>query len=637
MRASTRWCCWAVAALCSAAPVQSVAQPRLDSLSLEELSNIEITSVSRRAERLSDAPTSVYVITGAEIRRSGATSLPEALRLAPNLQVARSSASSYIVTARGFAGNSANKMLVLIDGRSIYSPLYSGVFWDVQDVMLENVERIEVISGPGSTLWGVNAVNGVINVITQGSGAAGGSLVAASVGDTGSRVTARHGAETEGGVTWRIQAMRTDQQDTETAAGTRVDDAGHHTQAGFRADVARGRDRFMLRGAAYQGRHEQPATASGAFVYGPLTVSGGHVLGLWERRLDDGASVQLQAYVDHSERTAVPIFGDILDMLDVQFQHAPGTIGRHTPVWGVQYRTAWDRVQNSAYLAFLPPDRRQNWSSLFAQDEITLSETLRLTLGARAERNDYTGVEFLPTARLAWKWAPQHLLWGAASRTVRAPSRLDREFYVPGVPPYLLHGGPGFQSEVANVAELGYRGQLTSSASLSVTAYRASYDHLRTVQYDPGFTSAIVANGMEGRTSGIELWGSFQALPNWRLHAGYSRLWQDLRLKPGSNDPQTVAATEGASPSTSWTLRSALDLGRQVELDLTLRHVSALTLPAVPAYTALDLRLGWRPTPRLELSLVGQNLAGSGHGEFGDVSTRTEFKRALFAGALLRF
>ncbi|HJV68670.1 TonB-dependent receptor [Ideonella sp.] len=634
MRASTRWCCWAAAALCSAAP--AFAQPRLGDLSLEELSNIEITSVSRRAERLSDAPTSVYVITADDIRRSGVTSLPEALRLAPNLQVARSSASGYVVTARGFAGNSANKMLVLIDGRSVYTPLYSGVFWDVQDVMLESVDRIEVISGPGSTLWGVNAVNGVINVITQDAASSQGSLVAASVGESESRASARHAAVTDGGVAWRVYAKRSDQQDTETAAGMRIDDAGHHTQAGFRADATRGRDRLMLRGDAYRGRHEQPAPASGGIVYGPLTVSGAHVLGLWERRLDDGASFQLQAYVDHNERTAVPIYGDTLDTLDVQFQHAPGAIGRHAPVWGVQYRTAWDRVDNSPYLAFLPPNRRQNWASLFAQDEITLGDELHLTLGARAERNDYTGVEFLPTARLAWKLAPQHLLWAAASRTVRAPSRLDREFFVPGQPPYLLHGGPGFESEVANVAELGYRGQPTAATSLSVTAHRASYDHLRTVQYDPGFTSAIVANGMEGRTSGLELWGSLQALPNWRLHAGYSRLWQDLRLKPGSNDPMTVAATEGASPASSWMLRSALDLGERVEFDLMLRHVSKLTSPAVPAYTALDLRLGWRATPALELALVGRNLAGS-HGEFGDLATRTEFGRALFANALLRF
>ncbi|HEV8691573.1 MAG TPA: TonB-dependent receptor, partial [Ideonella sp.] len=382
---------------------------RLGQLSLEELSNIEITSVSKRAERLSDAPTSVFVITAADIRRSGAVNLPEALRLAPNLQVVRSSAGVYTVTARGFAGNSANKMLVLIDGRSVYSPLYSGVFWDVQDVMLEDVERIEVISGPGGTLWGVNAVNGVINVITADAAASQGSLLAGSASASGSRASARYGARMAGGTDWRVYATRTDLQDTEKADGTRVDDAGHHTQLGFRVDTQRGADRFMLSGDAYRAGHEQPA--SGGVVRGPLTVSGAHVLGLWDRQLDAGASFQLQAYLDHTERTAVPIFGDTLDTLDLQLQHSPGAIGSHTPVWGAQYRSNWDRADNSSYLAFLPARQRQTLLSLFAQDEIALGDELRVIVGARAERNDYTGTEFLPTARLTWKWAAQQLLW----------------------------------------------------------------------------------------------------------------------------------------------------------------------------------------------------------------------------------
>ena len=628
---------WAAFALGTATAALAQPDPRLAELSLEELSNLQITSVSRRAERLSDAPASVYVITAADIRRSGATSLPEALRLAPNLQVVRSSASVYTVTARGFAGNSANKMLVLIDGRSVYTPLYSGVFWDVQDVMLEDIDRIEVNSGPGSTLWGVNAVNGVINVITTSAAASHGSVLAASVGASGSRASARYGAHTADGTDWRVYATRTDLQDTEKADGVRVDDAGHHTQMGFRADTQRGADRFMLRGDAYRGRHEQPASGSSGIVNGPLTVSGAHVLGVWERQLDQDASFQLQAYVDHTERTAEPIFGDTLDTLDVQFQHSPGAIGSHRPVWGAELRSNWDRAVNSSYLAFLPARQQQTLLSLFAQDEISLSDELRLIVGARAERNGYTGTEFLPTARLTWKWAPQHMLWAAASRTVRAPSRLDRDFFFPGQPPYQLRGGPGFDSEIANVAELGYRGQPTPTTSLSATVYHADYDHLRTIQFDPGSNAFILANDMLGRSSGFELWGSVQALPSWRLHAGYSRQWQDLRLKPGSNDQMTVAATEGASPPYWWTLRSALDLSEQLELDLMLRHAAALAQPAVPGYTALDLRLAWRPNAALELALAGQNLIGNGHGEFGTVSTRTQLQRALFVQLSWRF
>lgn len=636
MHSPRRRCAWAAVTLCSTVSALAQPEPRLGELSLEDLGNLQITSVSKRAERLADAPTSVYVITANDIRRAGATSLPEALRLAPNLHVARSSASEYVVAARGFAGNSANKMLVLIDGRSVYTPLYSGVFWDVQDLMLEDVDRIEVISGPGSTLWGTNAVNGVINIITRDASSTQGSLATASAGTGGFRANLRHGNTTDGGMAWRLYATHTNLRNTETADGTRVDDSGHHTQIGFRADDQRGADRFMVRGNAYQGSREQPGS-NAQMALGRVSVSGAHVLGSWERRLDNDAAFQLQAYVDHTERTAEPTFGDILDTLDLQFQHSPAPIGSHHLVWGVQYRSAWDRVDNSSYLAFLPADKRQTWASLFAQDDITLSDTLRLILGARAERNDYTGTEFLPTARLAWKWAPQQLLWAAASRTVRAPSRLDRDFYYPGNPPYQFQGGSNFDSEVATVAELGYRGQPTPTTSLSATVYHADYDRLRTVQFDPNSNAFVLANGMEGRARGVELWGSFQALAYWRLHAGYSRLWQDLKLKPGSNDMGTVAATEGASPSHWWTLRSSHDLGGQVELDFVLRHVAALALPAVPRYTAFDMRLAWQPNAMFELALAGQNLTGNGHGEFGNVVTRTQLQRALYAQLSWRF
>ena len=636
MHLPRRRCAWAAVTLCSTVSALAQTEPRLGELSLEALGNLQITSVSKRAERLSDAPTAIYVITATDIRRAGATSLPEALRLAPNLHVARSSASEYVVAARGFAGNSANKMLVLIDGRSVYTPLYSGVFWDVQDLMLEDVDRIEVISGPGSTLWGTNAVNGVINIITRDASSTQGSLATASAGTGGFRANLRHGNTTDGGMAWRLYATHTNLRNTETTDGTRVDDSGHHTQIGFRADDQRGADRFMVRGNAYQGSREQPGS-NAQMALGRVSVSGAHVLGSWERRLDNDAAFQLQAYVDHTERTAVPTFGDILDTLDLQFQHSPAPIGSHHLVWGVQYRTAWDRVDNSSYLAFLPADKRQTWASLFAQDDITLSDTLRLILGARAERNDYTGTEFLPTARLAWKWAPQQLVWAAASRTVRAPSRLDRDFYIPGEAPYQLRGGANFDSEVATVAELGYRGQPTPTTSLSATVYHADYDRLRTVQFDPNSNVYVLANGMEGRARGVELWGSFQASAHWRLHAGYSRLWQDLRLKPGSNDVGTVAATEGASPSHWWTLRSSHDLGGQVELDFVLRHVAALVSPAVPRYTALDMRLAWQPNATLELALAGQNLTGNGHGEFGNVATRTQLQRALYAQLSWRF
>jgi iron complex outermembrane receptor protein len=621
---------------------QTLQDRRLTDLSLEELIQVEITSVSKRPERLSDAATSVFVISAADVRRSGATSLAEALRLAPNLQVVRAFNQGHTVSARGFSSSSANKLLVLIDGRSVYSPLFSGVFWDVQEVMLEDIERIEVISGPGSALWGVNAVNGVINVITRSAVNTQGGLVSAATSRHESRANARYGAPLGGGGAWRLYGQRAEFRDTETADGVRVDDSGHLTQIGWRADAQRGVDRFTLHAQAYRGRRDQPEpgtiSISGVQLdLGPITMSGAHVLGRWERQLGGGSSLQVQGYYDRTKRDVIPTFSDTQDIVDLQVQHTVAPLGAHQFVWGAQYRAGRDRLGNSVYVAFLPARLDQTWVSLFAQDEIELADALRLTLGARAERNSYTGTEFLPTARLAWKWAPDQLLWMAASRTVRAPSRLDRDTFVPGQPPFLLRGGPDVQAETARVYELGYRGRPTPQTTFSATVFHADYDRLRTQQIDPTFTYIYFANGMQGSTSGLELWGSWQLRPHWRLHAGYSRLRQNLRLKPWSNDADAVAATEGANPSQWWQLRSAFDLGDGVELDLGLRHVGTLALPRVPRYTTLDVRVGWRPFAGLELSITGRNLTGGGHGEFTDVSTRTEFGPAVFAKAEWQF
>jgi iron complex outermembrane receptor protein len=607
----------------------------LTDLSIEELSNIEITSVSKHEERLSDVPTSVFVITTEDIRRSGATSLPEALRLAPNLQVARVSANQYAVSARGFNSSAANKLLVLIDGRSVYSPLFSGVFWDVQDVMIEDIERIEVISGPGGTLWGVNAVNGVINVITRSAAHTQGGLAAAGAGNREDRASVRYGGTFNGGMNYRVYATHFDARNTETQAGESKDDAAHQTQIGFRTDWEHAADSFMFKGDAYTGREGQPLPGSISITgvqltLGPISVSGANAISRWERRLAGGGSFTMQAYYDHTERTVPPTFADHEDIVDLQLQYSAGAIGAHTAQWGAEYRYGMDRIENSIYIALLPANLDQSWSSLFAQDEIALRDDLRLTLGLRAEHNDYTGTEFLPTARLAWKWAPNQLLWAAASRTDHPPSRLDHDIFVPGVPPYLLRGGPGVRAETADDYEIGYRGQITSAASVSATVYHAVYDRLRTTQIDPSYTYLFYGNGMQGTTSGLELWGSYQATPIWRLNGGFSRLRQSMHLTPYSIDITAPQNIEGANPARWGILRSSLDIGPQTQFDATLRYVGALSQPAVPSYTALDLRLGWQLRSNVSLSIAGQNLLGSGHGEFTDVATRTDFKRAVF-------
>lgn len=618
-------------AVLSLLPAQAQAQAEyssitLASLSFEELANIVVTSVSKKAERLADAAASVYVITSEDIRRAGASSLPEALRLAPNLQVAQISAQNYAISARGFNNSTANKLLVLIDGRSVYTPLYSGVFWDTQDLVLEDVERIEVISGPGGTLWGTNAVNGVINVITRSAKDTHGGLLAAEAGNRNSDGSLRYGAALGDDAHYRAYAKYVDARNTATGRGRSVHDAWNKAQAGFRADLNSPQQQLTLQGDAYSGRLDQLTLIDTA------TISGVNLLGRMERKYANDERFNLVAYYDRTERKFPGSYHETLGIVDVQLQHSLPPLGAHSLVWGADYRYGNDQMDNGTTLAFLPTQLNQKWASLFTQDEIELRDDLRLTAGLRLEHNDYTGLEVLPNARLAWKPSATSLLWTSLARAVRAPSRVDRDFYAPAKAPFVLAGNSDFRSEVAKVAELGYRAQPTSAFSYSVTVFRSTYEYLRSLQRLPSGTFTI-ANQMEGWTSGAEAWGVYQATPNWRLSAGASTLKERLRLKPGANDPSGVSGA-GNDPAHSWQLRSAWDMAAGYELDIGVRHSSALPNPAVPAYTALDVRLGWKLRRDLELSLAGQNLFGGNHPEFGSLPNRSEIRPA-FLGKLL--
>lgn len=606
----------------------------LTELSLQDLMKIEITSVSKRAQPLSDAAASIFVITRDDIRRSGATSLPEALRLAPNLEVARASAYGYAISARGFNDSSTNKLLVLIDGRSIYTPLFGGVFWDVQDLMLEDIERIEVISGPGGTLWGTNAVNGVINIITRTADATQGQLVSAGAGTRESNAAIRHGGTIGTNGRYRVYARYYDGHDTETAAGSAKDDSINRLQVGFRSDWRRGSDELTFLGNAYRGTEGQPLPGTVVLEgieldLGIIPLSGVNLLGRWKRPLQNG-DVTVQAYYDRTERTVPPTFAETLDIFDVQIQHTTQLGSRHSFSWGGGYRQSHDELANGVIFGFLPADLTQKWVSGFAQDEIALSDRLRATAGLRIEHNDYTGRELLPNVRLAWKQNDAHLFWGAASRAVRAPARLDRDAFVPSSPPFLLAGGADVRSEIGNVFELGYRGQAAAAVTLSATAFHTVWDHLRTQELAPSQTHYIFGSGMEGTTTGVEVWASYQPTTWWRVTGGFRGLHQDLTIKDWSNDAAAVANQEGRDPARTWRLRSSFDVSKRGEVDVMLRHVSELSLPVVPSYTAMDVRFGWRVRPDLELSLTGQNLLGDGHGEFTDVTYRTELRRGVF-------
>lgn len=606
-------------------------------LSIEELANIQITSVSKKPERLADAAASVFVITADEIRRSGANSLPEVLRLAPNLHVARTSGHFTAMSARGLsgtAGSQPNKLLVLVDGRSVYTPLFGGVFWDTQELMLEDVERIEVISGPAGTLWGLNAFSGVINITTRSARDTHGSVLAARYGQAGRDAVARYGAATGKGGSYRVYAKYFDRDHTELAGGGPVDDSWHRSQVGFRADWAGADSQFMVQGNAYDGTERQPRPGqviTGApVVLGTIPQSGVNLTTRWTRALGAGASVSAQAYYDRAKRVIRPFFGHTDDIVDVQLQHSLGPLGRHSVVWGVNYRYSHERVTNSDYFAFLPAHVDQKWSSLFGQDEVTLGDALRLTVGARLERNPYTGLEFLPSARLAWKLGPAHHLWTAASRAVRSPARLDRDVYVPGRPPFQLDNAASMaRSEVARVYELGYRGQPLRDLSYSVSVFHNGYDHMRSQEIGPTRRFALFDSKLEGRANGIEMWGAYQLAPGWRLNAGYTALHERFSLKPGSTNTQALS-NRGRDPSYTAQLRVAFAFAPRWEFDVGVRRVAELPQPGlqVPAYTAFDARLGWRVRPRMELSLAAQEL-GPRHAEYGGPATRTVFEPAL--------
>jgi iron complex outermembrane receptor protein len=612
----------------------------LADLSIEELANIQVTSVSKRPERLQDAAASVFVITADDIRRTGAATLPEVLRLAPNLYVARSSSHGYSISARGMntSGNSvSNKLLVLVDGRSVYTPLFAGVFWDAQDLVLEDIERIEVVSGPGGVLWGLNAVNAVINISTRSARDTAGTLAAARVDTDGGGAVVRHG-RAEGELAWRAFAQVSRHDNTELASGAPVNDSYRRWLAGMRADWARGPDRVTVNANLIRGRLEQPEPGALTVTgfdprLGRIESDGANLTARWDRALEGGAGLSVQAYVDHTSRKVPPLFSERRTTADLQFQHTLAPWGAHSVVWGANVRHSRDRIDNGEIVAFLPARSSQRWASLFLQDEIALREDWRLTLGNRVEYNEYTGAEWLPSLRLSWRLSPHHALWSAASRTVRAPSRLDVDTYIPARPPHLLRGGPEVRGEVAKVFELGYRGQPLPELSWSLTLFHHDYDDLRTQEIDPSGTFITFASLMEGRSTGVEAWGGWQAARNWRLSAGFTAMHQSLRLKPGSNDINGPRMAE-RDPRHTWQLRSSLAIDDSRELDLMLRRVGATF--GVDSYTALDARFGWRLRPGLALSVFGENLTGS-HAEYGPVAYRTEIERRIGVKAVWEY
>jgi iron complex outermembrane receptor protein len=625
----------------------------LTELSLSELADIRVTTVSKRPEERFRTAAAVYVITRDDIRRSGARTIPELLRSVPGVDVARADASQWAMGIRGFTSTLSRAQLVLIDGRSVYSPLFAGTYWDVQDVLLEDVDRIEVIRGPGGSLWGANAVNGVINIITlsakdtQGGFASGGGGKEETVFGQG-----RYGGALGERGRYRVWGKYFDEDAGFRAAGDAYD-ATHMYRGGFRGDwELRSSDTVMVQGAFYGGRAGR-LTSFAAYdrpylrtIQDDADLGGGHVYSRWTRRVREGAELSLQAYYDRTHRHE-PNFREDRDTVDFDGQYQATLPGRQQLGAGVGYRYSRSRTGGPPTVAFEPPRRNDNVYSAFAEDKIeVLPDRLWFTLGTKLEHNDYSGFEWQPSGRLGWSSGGRHFLWGAISRTVRTPSRVDRDLFLTAATsanaPIFIRvlGNPGFETERATVYEAGYRLRLSEHLLLDLAAFRSRYPNLESIEPSTPFAEPgrqiiplQIANGIDGKASGAELSVDVRPSAHWLLRGGYAFLDMKLQPRPGSHDT-TSSAASGATPRHTVTAWSSWTLPGDFLADARYRWVGKRPSRSVEAYSELDVRVARRFGDHLELAAVGRNLLHPHHAEFGG---EVQIERAIFGEAQWRW
>lgn len=619
-------------ALLPAAAAHAQSLEELQRLSVDDLAKLDVTSVTKSAQPLSQAPAAIYVISHDEIARSGATSLPEILRLAPNLFVAQTAAANYVITARGLSGNSAaqnftNKLLVLIDGRSVYSPLFSGVSWDMQDVLTEDIDRVEVISGPGATLWGANAINGVINIITRKAAETQGVFVDGGAGSQEQGGGIRIGGRSQN-LSYRAYFKGFHRDDLDTATGAAAGDHWSKLQGGFRLDWDAGeRDAVTVQGDIFQ---DDEALASG--------VAGGNLLARWNHGWAGGSNLQAQAYFDREIRGpdltgGTPLWINIFDA-DVQHSFSIGTL--QDVVWGAHTRISRYHITGAGALSFDPSRRTLKLYDGFVQDTLKLGAATRLILGFKLEDDPYSGATPLPSVRLTVTPVKGAMVWAAVSRAIRSPTPFDVDVRETVGPTLFLMGDADFKSETLVAYEAGARLQPSAAVSLSLSAYYNVYDRLRSIEITPVvFLPLMWGNGMKAHTWGLEAWGNWQAAPWWRLSAGLNLQNQHREFKPGSSGLLGLSQL-GDDPRTQAKLRSSMNLGPRVTFDADLRYVGALPDPVVPAYTELNARLGFAVTRQVELAISGLNLLHDRHYEWPAASANA-VPRAVYAEAKLRF
>jgi iron complex outermembrane recepter protein len=615
---------------------------RLTQVSLEQLGQIEVTTASKVPVKATRTPAAIYVITQEDIRRSGATSIPEALRMAPGVEVARVDSNTWALGMRGFESTLSRSVLVLIDGRSVYTPLFAGVYWQVQDTLLEDIERIEVIRGPGGTIWGANAVNGVINIITKGAQETHGTLVSAGGGNVDQGfVNFRYGAGNGKGFNYRVYG-KTFTRGPEFHSDHGQFDDWRMGQTGFRTDWdAHNPDRLTLQGDIYNGDAGQRV---GIASYSPpfmtnveqnAELAGGNLLGRWERDLGSGSSVQLQTYYDRTNRKQAN-FAESRDTFDIDFVHHLTLPGRQDFLWGLGARLSSGNASVVVpTVMFTPNHYTDKLYNAFIQDEIPIvGDQLSLTIGSKFLHNNYSGFEIQPTARLLWTPSSRQSVWGAVTRAVRTPSRVEEDLqltaFLAANPLTFARvvGDRKFSSESLLGYEAGYRNLVSPKFYVDIAGFYNNYDHLLSIEPGAPFSEsspppphAIIPfsfrNGLLGNTAGFEIAPDWTPTPTWRLRGSYSYLHIDLNKEASSLDPSSVNSTQGSSPHHQVEIQSSLDLPRKLEFDQTFRYVSALPAQLVGAYTTADVRFSWHATRSLDLSVVGQNLFQPHHPEFG--------------------
>ena len=617
----------------------------LSQLSLEQLGDIAVTTASKEPEQVWQTPAAIYVLTQEDIRRSGATTIPEVLRLVPGVEVARIDSDHWSIGVRGFGSGFSKSVLVLIDGRSVYTPLFAGVYWDVQDTVLEDIERIEVIRGPGGTIWGANAVNGVINIITKNAKDTHGTLASVSGGnlDNGEGEV-RQGGGIGNSFDYRFYGKAFTRGYESHPEDPHYDD-WRQQHGGFRMDWNKGSsDNFNVQGDIYRGEDGE-ITSVGSFspvaqvtLAGNDIVSGGNVMGRWQHNFAGGNDFQVQAYYDRTDRQAVH-YGETRNTFDVDFLYHLKLGSRQIVLWGAGARVSPSHfVQTIPGLNFTANNQTDSIYSGFVQDEIQIvKQKLSLTLGSKFEHNSFDGFDAQPSARLLWTPRPRQTFWAAVTRAVRTPSRLDTDLELfeflgdlpkTTVPAYLeVTGDPTFDSEELLGYEAGYRTLLTSKFYVDFSAFDNQYDDLASYGKGTGSlqTKPITyfllaepyANGIKGSTEGFEIAPKWNPTSWWQLKGSYSYLHLSTEDKPGYTDTGTVAIYNGSSPHSGIVIQSLFNLPKRFEYDMTYRYVSALPAQAVQAYSTADVRVGWH-TGDLEFSVDGQNLFQPEHGEFGN-------------------